>query len=187
MTHATLLCGECRCDRVGVSYPDLLADPKQKPAILYSEERHLCTMNIRNIYNLFTFPSYFRRWRLSSVLSSFELRSLFGHHCSECGKRVCLFVCLFVCLDWVLCGLPIPIHTFTHTPSSSPTLLPPTGCDDHHLRRPTATLLLSPIQNMCGISSLAFTTVAHRDFLYLQTADIYFGPSPPSLVFAIPQ
>src|SRR5258706_4908570 len=123
-------------------------------------------MNISNIYNLFTFPSYFRRWRLSSVLSSFELRSLFGHHCSECGKRVCLFVCLFVCLDWVLCGLPIPIHTFTHTPSSSPTLLPPTGCDDHHLRRPTATLLLSPIQNMCGISSLAFTTVAHRDLLY---------------------
>src|SRR5258706_6743982 len=74
--------------------------------------------------------------------------------------------------------LPIPIHTFTHTPSSSPTLLPPTGCDDHHLRRPTATLLLSPIQNMCGISSLAFTTVAHRDFLYLRTAGIHFGPSP---------
>src|SRR5258706_4575557 len=111
MTHATLLCGECRCDRVGVSYPDLLADPKQKPAILYSEEHRLCTMNIRNIYNLFTFPSYFRRWRLSSVLSSFELRSLFGHHCSECGKRVCLFVCLFVWIGFCV------VYPYPYTPS----------------------------------------------------------------------
>ena len=65
----SLSCDECRCDRVGVSHPDLLADPKQKPAILYSEERRLCTRNIRNIYNLFIFPSYFRRWRRSFLCS----------------------------------------------------------------------------------------------------------------------
>src|SRR5258706_5828447 len=131
MTHATLLCGECRCDRVGVSYPDLLADPKQKPAILYSEEHRLCTMNIRNIYNLFTFPSYFRRWRLSSVLSSFELRSLFGHHCSECGKRVCLFVCLF--------GLGFVWFTHTHTHLHPHALVFANSAASNRLRRPSPT------------------------------------------------
>src|SRR5258706_7743014 len=99
-----------------------------------------------------------------------------------------LFVCLFVCLF----GLGFVWFTHTHTHLHPHALVFANSAASNRLRRPSPTSpycysLLSPIQNMCGISSLAFTTVAHRDFLYLRTAGIHFGPSPPSLVFAIPQ
>ena len=40
--------------------PNLLADPKQKLGTLRSEERRLHTRSMRNIYNLFIFPSDFQ-------------------------------------------------------------------------------------------------------------------------------
>ena len=55
--HASCMDGYLQRASGEVSHPNLLTDLKQEPAVLCSEERRLHTRNIRNIYNLFIFPS----------------------------------------------------------------------------------------------------------------------------------
>ena len=89
------------------------------------------------------------------------------------------------------------VTSFAHTPFVT-VLLPPIGYDDHHVTPhlhcccylvALPRFKMIPMQKLCGISSLAFTTAANHYFLY-STECMHLSPSipfPPSLASAIPQ
>jgi len=75
---------------------------------------------------------------------------------------------LFVCLFGL--GLSLPFYPYPYTPSPTRPRLRQLCCFQQAATTITYVAYCcsttSPIQNMCGISSLAFTTVALRDFIY---------------------